>query len=51
MSAELQTYREKLVFENAMVRNAPDGERAKVHSDRAAAYARRIDFLLHKHGR
>ena len=51
MSAELQAYREKLVFENAMARNAPDAERAKVHNDRAAGYARRIDFLLHKHGR
>ncbi|WP_338467053.1 hypothetical protein RXV95_00405 [Novosphingobium sp. ZN18A2] len=50
MSAELQTYREKLQFENAMIRQAPDEETAKVHKERAAGYARRIDFLLHKRG-
>lgn len=50
MSVELQTYRQKLEFENAMARRARDAESARVHNERAAGYARRIDFLLHKHG-
>ncbi|MDE2562063.1 MAG: hypothetical protein KGL48_07415 [Sphingomonadales bacterium] len=50
MTDELQIYREKLQFENAMARRAPDAENARVHNERAAGYARRIDFLLHKHG-
>lgn len=45
MSSELEFYRSRMNLENSLALQSHDPERCAIHQRRAAAYAKRVEFL------